>query len=127
MIVLDSSFVGRHEIDACLWESMLENAILMPRYAWRELSAWRQAPFTNKDAAKLFCEAECSRNRAIILDEHVGWSRAYRYGRAFYNTIFLQNREGLGSSMAVLIFILVIPVVIINRRSQRRAEELMGA
>lgn len=46
---------------------------------------------------------------------------------AFYNTIFLQNREGLGSSMAVLIFILVIPVVIINRRSQRRAEELMGA
>ncbi|MEY2446437.1 MAG: alpha-glucoside transport system permease protein [Ilumatobacteraceae bacterium] len=45
----------------------------------------------------------------------------------FYNTIFLQNREGLGSSMAVLIFILVIPVVIINRRSQRRAEELMGA
>jgi alpha-glucoside transport system permease protein len=45
----------------------------------------------------------------------------------FYNTIFLQNREGLGSSMAVLIFVLVIPVVIINRRSQRRAEELMGA
>ncbi|MEO7372266.1 MAG: sugar ABC transporter permease [Ilumatobacteraceae bacterium] len=45
----------------------------------------------------------------------------------FYNTIFLQGREGLGSAMAVLIFILVIPVVIINRRSQRRAEELMGA
>ena len=45
----------------------------------------------------------------------------------FYNTIFLQRREGLGSAMAVLIFILVIPVVIINRRSQRRAEELMGA
>ena len=45
----------------------------------------------------------------------------------FYNTIYLQNREGLGSSMAVLIFILVIPVVVINRRSQRRAEELMGA
>ncbi len=44
----------------------------------------------------------------------------------FYNTIFLQRREGLGSAMAVLIFILVIPVVIINRRSQRRAEELMG-
>jgi alpha-glucoside transport system permease protein len=45
----------------------------------------------------------------------------------FYNTIFLQRREGLGSAMAVLIFILVIPVVIINRRSQRRSEELMGA
>jgi alpha-glucoside transport system permease protein len=45
----------------------------------------------------------------------------------FYNTIFLQRREGLGSAMAVLIFVLVIPVVIINRRSQRRAEELMGA
>jgi len=45
----------------------------------------------------------------------------------FYNTIYLQNRDGLGSAMAVLIFILVIPVVVINRRSQRRAEELMGA
>jgi alpha-glucoside transport system permease protein len=45
----------------------------------------------------------------------------------FYNTVYLQNREGLGSSMAVLIFFLVIPVIIINRRSQRRAEELMGA
>jgi len=45
----------------------------------------------------------------------------------FYNTIFLQRREGLGSAMAVLIFILVIPVVVINRRSQRRSEELMGA
>ena len=45
----------------------------------------------------------------------------------FYNTIYLQNRQGLGSAMACLIFILVIPVVIINRRSQRRAEELMGA
>jgi alpha-glucoside transport system permease protein len=45
----------------------------------------------------------------------------------FYNTIFLQRREGLGSAMAVLIFLLVIPVVVINRRSQRRAEELMGA
>ncbi len=45
----------------------------------------------------------------------------------FYNTIFLQRREGLGSAMAVLIFLLVIPVVVINRRSQRRSEELMGA
>ncbi len=44
----------------------------------------------------------------------------------FYNTVFLQGREGLGSAMAVLIFFLVIPVVIVNRRSQRRAEELMG-
>jgi alpha-glucoside transport system permease protein len=45
----------------------------------------------------------------------------------YYNTIFLQNRDGLGSAMAVLIFLLVIPVVVVNRRSQRRAEELMGA
>jgi len=45
----------------------------------------------------------------------------------FYNTIFLQRREGLGSAMAGLIFLLVIPVVVINRRSQRGSEELMGA
>jgi alpha-glucoside transport system permease protein len=45
----------------------------------------------------------------------------------FLNTIFLQRREGLGSALACLIFLLVIPVVVINRRSQRRAEELMGS
>lgn len=45
----------------------------------------------------------------------------------FLNTIFLQRRTGLGSALACLIFVLVIPVVVINRRSQKRAEELMGA
>jgi alpha-glucoside transport system permease protein len=45
----------------------------------------------------------------------------------FYTTVFLQNRDGFGSALAVLLFIFVIPVVVINRRSQRRAEELMGA
>jgi alpha-glucoside transport system permease protein len=45
----------------------------------------------------------------------------------FYNTVFLQRRDGLGSAMAVLIFLLVIPVVVINGRSQKRAEELMGS
>jgi len=44
----------------------------------------------------------------------------------FYNFVFLFDREGLGSAFAVLLFLLVIPVVVINRRSQRRAEELMG-
>ena len=39
----------------------------------------------------------------------------------------MQGRDGFGSALAVLIFILVIPVVVINRRAQQRAEELMGA
>ena len=45
----------------------------------------------------------------------------------FYVTRFVQGRNGLGSALAVLIFILVIPVVIMNRRAQKRAEEMMGA
>jgi alpha-glucoside transport system permease protein len=45
----------------------------------------------------------------------------------FLNIIFLQRREGLGSAIACLIFVLVIPVVVVNRRSQKRAEELMGS
>lgn len=45
----------------------------------------------------------------------------------FYVTKFVQNRNGLGSALAVLIFVLVIPVVIMNRRAQQRAEEMMGA
>jgi len=45
----------------------------------------------------------------------------------FYNITFLQNRDSLGAAFAVVLFILVIPVVVVNRRSQRRAEELMGA
>jgi alpha-glucoside transport system permease protein len=45
----------------------------------------------------------------------------------FYVTKFVQGRDGFGSALAVLIFILVIPVVIMNRQAQRRAEEMMGA
>lgn len=45
----------------------------------------------------------------------------------FYITKFVQGRDGMGSALAVVIFILVIPVVVINRRAQRRAEELMAA
>ncbi len=45
----------------------------------------------------------------------------------FFRIYFVQGREGFGSALAVLIFVLVVPVVVINRRTQRRAEELMGA
>lgn len=45
----------------------------------------------------------------------------------FLNTIFLQRQNGLGSALACAIFLLVIPVMVINRRSQRRAEEMLGA
>ena len=44
----------------------------------------------------------------------------------FFVTRFVQGRNGLGSALAVIIFILVIPVVVLNRYSQRRAEEMMG-
>jgi alpha-glucoside transport system permease protein len=40
---------------------------------------------------------------------------------------FLQGDDGLSSALGILIFVLVVPVVVINRRTQRRAEELMGA
>jgi len=40
---------------------------------------------------------------------------------------FVQGRDGIGSAFAVLIFILVVPVVVVNRRAQRRAEEMIGA
>ncbi len=42
----------------------------------------------------------------------------------FYVTRFVQGRTGLGSALAVLIFVLVIPVVLLNRDAQRRAEEM---
>jgi alpha-glucoside transport system permease protein len=45
----------------------------------------------------------------------------------FYVTKFVQGRDGLGSALAVVIFILVIPVVVMNRQAQRRAQEMMGA
>jgi alpha-glucoside transport system permease protein len=44
----------------------------------------------------------------------------------FYRVYFVQARDGFGSALAVLIFILVVPVVVINRRAQARAEEMMG-
>jgi alpha-glucoside transport system permease protein len=45
----------------------------------------------------------------------------------FYVTKFVQNRNGLGAGLAVLIFVLVIPIVVMNRQAQKRAEEMMGA
>ncbi len=44
----------------------------------------------------------------------------------FYVVRFVQGRSGVGATLAVLIFILVIPVMILNRRAQARAEEMMG-
>lgn len=43
----------------------------------------------------------------------------------FYVTRFVQGRNGLGSALAVLIFVLVIPVVLLNRNAQRRSDEMM--
>jgi alpha-glucoside transport system permease protein len=45
----------------------------------------------------------------------------------WYIMTFLQDREGFAASLAVLMFILVFPFVVLNRRAQRRAEELMAA
>ena len=45
----------------------------------------------------------------------------------FYITKFVQGRDGMGSALAVVIFILVVPVVVLNRRAQARAEEMMAA
>jgi alpha-glucoside transport system permease protein len=44
----------------------------------------------------------------------------------FYRVYFVQARTGLGSALAVLIFILVVPVVVMNRRAQARAEEMLA-
>jgi alpha-glucoside transport system permease protein len=45
----------------------------------------------------------------------------------FYVTTFVQGRSGLGAALAVLLFILVIPIIIMNRKAQKRAEEMVGA
>ncbi len=41
-----------------------------------------------------------------------------------YTTFFVQNRDGLGSALAVVLFILVIPVVVLNQRGQKLAAEV---
>lgn len=45
----------------------------------------------------------------------------------FYVTTFVQGRQGLGAGLAVLIFVLVIPIIYLNRRAQKAAEEMVGA
>jgi len=45
----------------------------------------------------------------------------------FYVTTFVQGRSGLGASLAVLIFALVIPIIWLNRKAQKRADEMVGA
>lgn len=41
-----------------------------------------------------------------------------------YQKAIPENRPGYGSALAVIIFVVVVPVVILNLRSQRRAQEL---
>ncbi|MFW2332440.1 carbohydrate ABC transporter permease [Ilumatobacter sp.] len=45
----------------------------------------------------------------------------------FYVTTFVQSRSGLGAALAVLIFALVLPIIFLNRRAQKRADEMVGA
>jgi alpha-glucoside transport system permease protein len=44
----------------------------------------------------------------------------------WYRKYFLEDREGYSSALAVLMFVFVIPFVVLNRRAQRRAEEMMA-
>ena len=44
-----------------------------------------------------------------------------------YTKFFLESRDGLASALAVLLFIIVIPVVVLNQRGQKRAQEMIGA
>lgn len=41
-----------------------------------------------------------------------------------YDNYFIQGRDNYGSALAVILFVLVIPVVIVNQRSQRQAREM---
>ena len=41
-----------------------------------------------------------------------------------YDKTYPQNQPGYGAALAVIIFVVVVPVVIVNLRSQRRAREL---
>ncbi len=44
-----------------------------------------------------------------------------------YSKFFLEGRDGLASALAVMLFILVIPVVVLNQRGQKRAQQMVGA
>ena len=44
-----------------------------------------------------------------------------------YTKFFLEDRDGLASALAVLLFIIVIPVVVLNQRGQKRAQEMVGS
>lgn len=42
----------------------------------------------------------------------------------FYTQSFRQNNQGLGSALAVILFILVVPIVVYNVRQLRKADEI---
>lgn len=46
-------------------------------------------------------------------------------GNEIYNKTFVEDRPGYGAALAVILFVVVIPVVLVNLRSQRRARELV--
>jgi alpha-glucoside transport system permease protein len=63
----------------------------------------------------------------IVVATTGGNFRTDTIANAVYKVYFVQNLNGRGSALAVLLFVLVVPVVVINQRSQRRARELMKA
>ena len=42
----------------------------------------------------------------------------------FYTQAFRQNNQGLSSALAVILFILVVPIIVYNVRQMRLAEEI---
>jgi alpha-glucoside transport system permease protein len=62
----------------------------------------------------------------IIAGTGGGSGGAENIAYSWYAKFFSEDREGYSSALAVVMFIFVIPFVVLNRRAQRRAEEMMA-
>lgn len=93
LFVLDSSFIGRHEIEQCLWDALFEKRVVIPYFVWHELQEVLQTPFANEDAAQRIRQAQDRKSDRIILDHETPVPAEYLKAREYYMTLLSSRKQ----------------------------------
>lgn len=93
IFVMDSSFVPRHEIDWCVWEAILDKALVIPTFVGRELDDWLANPFSNKVIAEAINSTRSRTGGPIIFDDEMAWDQDHMAGRLYYVTLLSYRKQ----------------------------------
>jgi hypothetical protein len=98
IFVLDSSFVPRHEVDACVWDALAKKRVVIPHMVRDELKPWLETPFSNKRFQEMVVGALENTSRSdgspgVIIDDAFLWPAEYRVARQYYVTLLSIRKQ----------------------------------